>query len=581
MSAACAIFPMMSQVNFEHLMQSSDDHLENEVCVSSAAGRRWLAIGNRRLSGASGSRESGSERIRLQSIWILRDITATKQAEQEREAARSAMALAEVSTILAHEIRNPLASMELFAGLIAEDSGNTAQWVSNLRAGIRLLSGTVNNVLSIHCGITPHLTPVDLTACVRDGVEFVQPIAEQAGVALSFQAIDEDLMIQGNENGLRQIILNLICNAIRHTPAGGDITVSTQGTLRGDETLALVEVTDTGCGIPEHADRPDIRGGIQCGRSYSWAGPCGLQAADDATRRRDTRYQPCQLRKHFSIGVSSPMTFDSASSVLVVDDEPGIRTALRANFLRHGWRVETASSVREAIRNFEGKEFDLVVTDMRMPDGTGMEVMRSARQLSPGTAVILLTAYGSVPDAVTAMRDGALDYLTKPISFDQLQATAAQVMRRAKQMPVGRGCAGRRHRWPLAAVASRDPTGARGGKHGRRCSDRGGERDRQGTAGALHSRFERPLPQAVCRGELRGGPGGAAGERAVWPWREAHSPARSRRSRASSSWRMAERFCWTRSARCRCTCNRSCCALCRSASLNGLAKRGRSMSTFG
>jgi DNA-binding NtrC family response regulator len=119
---------------------------------------------------------------------------------------------------------------------------------------------------------------------------------------------------------------------------------------------------------------------------------------------------------------------------MVVDDEPGIRTALQANFLRHGWRVETASCVREAIRNLEGKEFDLVVTDIRMPDGTGMEVMRSVRELSPGTAVILLTAFGSVPDAVSAMRDGALDYLTKPISFDQLQATAAQVMHRARQM---------------------------------------------------------------------------------------------------------------------------------------------------
>jgi DNA-binding NtrC family response regulator len=119
---------------------------------------------------------------------------------------------------------------------------------------------------------------------------------------------------------------------------------------------------------------------------------------------------------------------------MVVDDEPGIRTALRANFLRHGWRVETASCVREAIRTLDGKEFDLVVSDIRMPDGTGMEVMRSARQSSPGTAVILLTAYGSVSDAVTAMRDGALDYLTKPISFEQLQLTAAQVMHRAKHM---------------------------------------------------------------------------------------------------------------------------------------------------
>jgi DNA-binding NtrC family response regulator len=130
------------------------------------------------------------------------------------------------------------------------------------------------------------------------------------------------------------------------------------------------------------------------------------------------------------------MTSGAPSSVMVVDDEPGIRTALRANFLRHGWRVETASSVREAMRALEGREFDLVVTDIRMPDGTGMEVMRSARQWSPGAAVILLTAYGSVPDAVRAMRDGALDYLTKPISFEQLQATAAQVMHRANRMPV-------------------------------------------------------------------------------------------------------------------------------------------------
>jgi DNA-binding NtrC family response regulator len=130
------------------------------------------------------------------------------------------------------------------------------------------------------------------------------------------------------------------------------------------------------------------------------------------------------------------MTNEEALSVMVVDDEPGIRTALRANFLRHGWRVETASCVRDAIRGVEHQDFDLVVTDMRMPDGTGMEVMRAARKASPETAVILLTAYGSVPDAVSAMRDGALDYLTKPIPFDRLQATAAQVMNRTKQLPV-------------------------------------------------------------------------------------------------------------------------------------------------
>ncbi len=240
----------ISLVNFESLMVGSDGRLDNELCITSTTGKRWLAIGNRKLSCARLHQTLGNERPALQSIWILRDITANKLAEQEREAARSAMALAEVSTILAHEIRNPLASMELFAGLIAEDPEQTTQWVSNLRAGIRLLSGTVNNVLNMHCGYTSQFMPVNLTACMQSGMEFVQPIAEQAGVSLSFIGAADRLMIQGNENGLRQIILNLVCNAIRHTPASGTITVSTRGESQAGSMRALVEVMDTGCGIP-------------------------------------------------------------------------------------------------------------------------------------------------------------------------------------------------------------------------------------------------------------------------------------------------------------------------------------------
>ena len=246
----------VSRIDFESLQAGSEagseDRLDRELCISSASGKRWLAIGNRKLSCVSASQELVSGRTILKSIWILRDITAGKLAEQEREAARSSMALAEVSTTLAHEIRNPLASMELFAGLIAEDPGNRGQWVSHLRAGIRLLSGTVNNVLSLHGGANPHLAPVDLNACVQSGVEFVRPIAEQAGVVLVFAEDGGQLTIQGNENLLRQVVLNLICNAIRHTPAGGKIEASTRRVSRHGDMRALVEVADTGCGIPDY-----------------------------------------------------------------------------------------------------------------------------------------------------------------------------------------------------------------------------------------------------------------------------------------------------------------------------------------
>ena len=121
------------------------------------------------------------------------------------------------------------------------------------------------------------------------------------------------------------------------------------------------------------------------------------------------------------------------SSVLVVDDEPGMRTALEANFQRHGWLVETATGVGDATRALAHASFDLVVSDIRMQDGDGFEVMCSVLKNSPATAVILLTAFGSVPEAVESMRSGAFDYLTKPISFEQLQAAAARVMQRVTE----------------------------------------------------------------------------------------------------------------------------------------------------
>jgi DNA-binding NtrC family response regulator len=128
------------------------------------------------------------------------------------------------------------------------------------------------------------------------------------------------------------------------------------------------------------------------------------------------------------------------STVLVIDDEPGMRTALQANFLRHGWSVRTASGVNEAVSALARIDFDLVISDIRMRDGDGFEVLNILRRDSPLTAVILLTAFGSVPEAVMSMRSGAFDYLTKPVSFDQLQATATRVMQRVsdQQKPLTR-----------------------------------------------------------------------------------------------------------------------------------------------
>jgi DNA-binding NtrC family response regulator len=114
--------------------------------------------------------------------------------------------------------------------------------------------------------------------------------------------------------------------------------------------------------------------------------------------------------------------------VLVVDDELGMRLALEASFQRHGWRVRTAAGKAEAVAAFRSAPCPLVVTDMRMGDGGGLDVIRAVRAIQPHTTMIVLTAFGSVPDAVTAVKNGAFDYLIKPVAFDQLLAVAVRAL---------------------------------------------------------------------------------------------------------------------------------------------------------
>jgi DNA-binding NtrC family response regulator len=138
--------------------------------------------------------------------------------------------------------------------------------------------------------------------------------------------------------------------------------------------------------------------------------------------------------------------------VLVVDDEAPMRAALEANLLRDGWTVMTAAGVGEAMEKFRMAPCPLVITDMRMPDGDGLRVMQGVREIAPGTAVVFLTAFGSIPEAVLTMKEGACDYLVKPISFDQLSEAARRLLGHDESAPgdgaehgiVGRSAAFRR-----------------------------------------------------------------------------------------------------------------------------------------
>ena len=108
------------------------------------------------------------------------------------------------------------------------------------------------------------------------------------------------------------------------------------------------------------------------------------------------------------------------ATLLVADDDPGLRESLERTLTREGYRVLLASDGRAALERVQGGGIDLVVTDLKMPGLTGLELLRAAKAIAPSVDVILLTAFGTVEEAVQAMKDGAYDFLTKPFRREQL-----------------------------------------------------------------------------------------------------------------------------------------------------------------
>jgi two-component system response regulator PilR (NtrC family) len=122
----------------------------------------------------------------------------------------------------------------------------------------------------------------------------------------------------------------------------------------------------------------------------------------------------------------------SQYSLLVVDDEPDLRTLYELTLLREGYEVETAASVDDAWLHLQDRRFSAVITDMRLPDGSGLELLQRLEQAGRAEKAIVITAYGSADNAVQALKAGAYDYLTKPVDLRQFRTVVASALGRAE-----------------------------------------------------------------------------------------------------------------------------------------------------
>ena len=221
---------------------------EREWLPEGGAGARSLGVTRAKVTGSAGSEGD--------TIWILRDTAEEKQLAAERERARRNQALAEIATVLAHEIRNPLGSLELFAGLLADSTSltsETGQWVGHIQAGLRTLSATVNNVLQFHSEPTLESIPTPLDRLMRETVEFLGPLARQRGLEVRLENRAGRVVVPADPARLQQVFLNFALNAFRAMPSGGLLSVSL-ARMRSDEGPRVqIDFEDQGAGIAPEA----------------------------------------------------------------------------------------------------------------------------------------------------------------------------------------------------------------------------------------------------------------------------------------------------------------------------------------
>ena len=215
--------------------------------------QEWIA------QGPQGERAMGVTRAYVpaaatggDSILILRDLTEARQLERAREVSRRTQALAEVATVLAHEIRNPLGSLELFAGLLADalaEQTELRSWINHVQAGLRSLAATVNNVLHFHSQPPAELVAVDLVRLIGQTVDFLRPLAQQKEMQIEWNAPRCSTSILADPTRLQQAFLNLAVNAFRAMQPGGTLSV---GIFRREErarSTVAVAFADQGAGI--------------------------------------------------------------------------------------------------------------------------------------------------------------------------------------------------------------------------------------------------------------------------------------------------------------------------------------------
>lgn len=394
--------------------------------------------------------ETSDGRLRLIS---LADISRRKAAEEARiEAETANRAKDRFLAMLSHELRTPLSPV-LHAVALIEEENDPAPPVRDLlqtiRRNVQLEARLIDDLLDIarirsgKLQITPE--DVDAHDLLHRALEICQPDIEQKSLQVKLNLNAKRCRLQADPARLQQIFWNLISNAIKYTGADDSLVLSTSDDLEHD--VLCVEVRDTGIGI----DPGRLEGIFDAfeqahgGRSYGLGLGLAISrilvelhggtvsAHSDGPGRGSvfTVRLPAGSAAAPQGRPASPSVTGSLKSlrILLVEDHADTAAKLKRLLTNRGCRVTTAASVAEARAAMEEARADVLLSDIGLPDGQGLELMQPFLNASNGRAVagIALSGYGMPEDVQRSSAAGFKHHLTKPIDISRLEKTLAAV----------------------------------------------------------------------------------------------------------------------------------------------------------
>jgi PAS domain S-box-containing protein len=381
---------------------------------------------------------------------VATDLTEQKRSEQIDAANR---AKDHFLAMLSHELRTPLTPVLTIVQLLEADrtlSPDQRELLVTVRRNVEMEARLIDDLLDLtrisRGKIELRMEVVDAHEMLKAALDIIQGdvIVKRLEVSLGLWA--EAHHVWADPARLQQVCWNLLKNAVKFTPEGGRISLRSSNT---DGGRWRVEITDTGIGIDpqtlprlfhafEQGERATTRqfGGLGLGLTISKAlvdlHGGTLAAASEGRDRGATL--TLELGTVATAAVPAPPDRqDSGASrprqcrILLVDDHADTLRTLARLLRGLGYQIETATSVSSALRAAGNGRFDLLISDIGLPDGSGLDIMNEARARFDLKG-IALSGYGMDEDVRKSRQAGFDEHLTKPINFHLLEAAIRRVM---------------------------------------------------------------------------------------------------------------------------------------------------------